>query len=124
MDSQSIKNGKLADDPEEFILLTHANMFEIIDKRKSYSGDVMDFDELAEEIMNHKKYNINIPIRILGCDAGRKTKDGIPNAAKSLADAIKRNGGENDVIASPEKTYATTPDIYKKQFKWWRFKGQ
>ncbi|MCB1604595.1 MAG: RHS repeat-associated core domain-containing protein, partial [Xanthomonadales bacterium] len=123
-DDKTIKNATdYANDTEEFILVAHSTEIGIIDFRNSWSGSYVDYEELAKEIMKKQKYNEDIPIRIIGCDAGKTNKYDF-SPAQNLADAIKKLGGNNDVFGATERVYATTPEIYKAQFNWIRFKGK
>jgi hypothetical protein len=64
-----------------------------------------------------------MPVRILGCDAGNAPEGG-ESPAQKLANALKNKGGNNPVIAPLSPVHATSPDIYKKNYKWKTFRGK
>jgi len=111
---------KYANDPNEVVITTHGNPWELVDSREFLSGENVDYDALAKQITELDKYTKDIPVRIVGCDAG-DTSSTENTAAQKLKDALLRVGGKNPVLTSPHKVFSTTPDIYKKQFKWNEF---
>ena len=125
-DKKSIQNADLfANDPNEIIIVGHGDPWEIIDSRSDcINCPPIDPDKLADEIINLDKYRPDIPVRILGCEAGNTDEAGNDTAAQNIADALRSKGGENPVLAPKVPVYATDPKIYKSQWDFVTFNGR
>ncbi|HRQ66662.1 MAG TPA: hypothetical protein PKZ76_17640, partial [Xanthomonadaceae bacterium] len=107
-------------DPKEIVVVSHGTPWHLVDRQ----GNKFDINDVARKVMEHAKYSPEIPIRILGCNAGDRNMAGDDTFAQRLADLLRQLGGKNPVIASDELIYPTTPTIYKEQFRWHVFEGK
>jgi RHS repeat-associated protein len=114
---------RYAIDPNEIVIVAHGNPFSLV--HRTPRGNVrIDLNELVELITKLPKYTKEMPVRILGCEAGEMEISGGEPVAQLLADVLLRAGGENPVYGATEKVFATSPKIYKRDFEWIRFEGR